>query len=83
MPNEIHSALDCEFGSSACARQVEAVYIRLLLLDIAADCARRALELAQLIGRYGGGADEYGSAAGAMHGGLAHIEGTRSHSCAG
>ena len=72
----IENSRDGEYGFRACAEEVDSAELKQVFQDRAADCAKGAAELQQLVRQLGGKADEGGTVSGAMHRGWVHVKGT-------
>ena len=72
----LETSRDGEYGFRACAEEVDSQQLKPVFTDRAASCAAAANELAELIRRCGGKADEGGTVSGAMHRGWVHVKGS-------
>jgi uncharacterized protein (TIGR02284 family) len=72
----IENSRDGEYGFRACAEEVDSDSLKKVFSDRAAACAKGAQELAQIVTRLGGKADDGGTVTGAMHRGWVHVKGT-------
>ncbi|BEP63743.1 PA2169 family four-helix-bundle protein [Variovorax sp. V213] len=72
----LETSRDGEYGFRACAEEVDSPQLKQVFQSRAADCAKAAGELDQLIRRFGGSPDEGGTVTGAMHRGWVHVKGS-------
>lgn len=70
----IENSKDGEYGFAKCAERVESVSLKETMTRRAADCARAAGELQQMVLQYGGKPADGGTALGAMHRGWVSLK---------
>ena len=71
----LETTRDGEYGFRTCAEEVDAPDLKRVFTERAAECARSASELTQLIRQCGGTADDTsGSVSGALHRGWVHVK---------
>jgi uncharacterized protein (TIGR02284 family) len=72
----LENTRDGEYGFRTCAEEVDAPDLKQVFTEHAAECARSASELIQLIRQCGGTVDDTsGSVSGALHRGWVHVKG--------